>query len=294
MSLNRAVATYGLTEEQIADAKLDCQWRSTYGNSYPVLKCEDLRTLKAKLDKEEAEKKEQALIDKYGADGLAKMRKNLQEKKEAEAAAAKAKEEREKEKKHVEFHLSELENLGGDANGISYASLDGVRIAKTAAKKEWFLNDSDLANLTSVKDGRSIKYELKDLMRKAGLKHGKQQLSDRLKEKGNKKGLQQFTAHCKDQIESVLNTYPHDLIVEAHGDVVSRLKKQVEESQEKVRATKEELADKEKRLLSFETLADSLPGSKVPPPPLGDSTNAQGSGSAAKKAKLEVDGEVAM
>ena len=168
-SLKNACRQYGLTEEQVRQANLPCQYRSFRGNSYIVVKLSDMANLKATLQKQAKEAAKQKLIDELGEDGYAKRM--------AELKAAKMKEkadlEAAKEKKEKADKLSSLlfDALAASEGGIS-PTLAGTTISMTAAEKEWRVKSHEIVgHLKPVDPTKTrLKYYLSDVI---GVAHSK-------------------------------------------------------------------------------------------------------------------------
>jgi len=91
-SLRNACNQYGLTEDQVRQANLPCQY--LHGNQ--VAKLSDMADLKARLEKQAKEGAKQKLIEELGEEGYAKKMetdKAAMKKKEADMKAAKEKKE---------------------------------------------------------------------------------------------------------------------------------------------------------------------------------------------------------
>jgi hypothetical protein len=284
-SLASACASYGVTEQQAVDAKLECKWRSAFGNYYPVVICADVRALKQKLVKQEEQAKENSLVDKYGAEKAAQMKKDAKGKKRIERAATDAAREDESKKLSIKFHMEKLvELLSGSDDVQSSLSDINVKVAKTTAKKDWFLADHEIARLTSVTDGRATKYNLSDLIRSAEAKHNRRHLKEKLLKRRDAKTLAQYRAYRKQEIDKELAKYPQDLINEARSEIIASLQKKLDASKQKVREAAQEVLKNENRTEAFELI--SFAGKA----PLSDTTNdlkrnASSTGSPPKKTK---------
>jgi hypothetical protein len=168
-SLKNACRQYGLTEEQVRQADLPCQYRSFRGNSYIVVKLSDMANLKATLQKQAKEAAKQKLIDELGEDEYAKRM--------AELKAAKMKEkadlEAAKVKKEKVDKLSSLlfDALAASEGGIS-PTLAGTTISMTAAEKEWRVKSHEIVgHLKPVDPTKTrLKYYLSDVI---GVAHNK-------------------------------------------------------------------------------------------------------------------------
>ena len=168
-SLKNACRQYGLTEEQVRQANLPCQYRSFRGNSYIVVKLSDMANLKATLQKQAMEAAKQKLIDELGEDGYAKRMAELKAAKMKEKADLKAA----KVKKEKVDKLSSLlfDALAASEGGIS-PTLAGTTISMTAAEKEWRVKSHEIVgHLKPVDPTKTrLKYYLSDVI---GVAHNK-------------------------------------------------------------------------------------------------------------------------
>ena len=83
-----ACAQYGVTWEDLVEAKIPCQWRSTYGNSYAVVVNADVEALAQRLRNEKKVRARAALVKQHGEEGAAKIEAAEEAKKEKKATAA--------------------------------------------------------------------------------------------------------------------------------------------------------------------------------------------------------------
>lgn len=262
MSLSSACATYGITEQQARDAKIECRWRSHCGNYYAVVICADVRALIQKLVKEEEQAKDNALVGKYGAEKVA-------DKKRIEKAAADdAARERESKKSSIKHQTEKLvELLSGSDDVQSSLSDINVKVAKPTAKKDWFLADHEITRLTSVTNGCTTKYNLSDLIRRAEGKHHAHYLEEKLLKRGDVKTLAQYRAYRKQEIDKELAKYPQDLINEVRSEIIASLQKEMDASKQKAREAEQEVLKNENRTKAFALI--SLAGKT----PLSATTN---------------------
>ena len=268
MSLSSACATYGITEQQARDAKLECRWRSHFGHYYAVVICADARALQQKLAREEEQAKENSLVEKYGAEKVDKMKKAEKDKKEIEKAATDAAREMESQKSSIKFEMEKLvELLSGRDDVQSSLSDIKVKVAKTTAKKDWFLADHEITELTSFAVGRATMYNLSDLIRRAEGKHFASSLKKKLLERGDAKTLAQYRAYRKQEIDEKLAKYPKNLINKARSEIIASLQKEMDTSKQKVREAGQEVLKNENRIETFELI--SFAGKA----PLSDITN---------------------
>lgn len=268
MSLNSACETYGITEQQARDAKLECRWRSHFGNYYAVVICADVRALQQKLVKREEQAKENYLVKTYGAEKVDKMKKAEKDKKQIAKAATDAAREGEYKKFSIKSHMGKIVELLSGSDDVQSSSSDiNVKVAKTTAKKDWFLADHEIARLTSVADGRATKYNLSDIIQRAEGKHHVHRLKEKLLKRGDAKTLAQYRAYRKQEIDKELAKYPQDLINEARSETIASLQKEMDASEQKVREAGQEAHKNENRIKEFELI--SFAGKA----PLADITN---------------------
>jgi hypothetical protein len=179
-SLCSACARYGVNENDFLKASKNCcyetKYRSFFGNGYLIAKVADVKEFKVKVEREE-KAKEQAFLDKYGKEGLAKMR---QEAKEAKEAAARA--------KILKATIMVLVRESSSSSSDKLPSLEGIKIGKTAAKKEWYLNDNDMNSVIPTEIiGHRKNYSTADIIRKAHSKHYSNELIKKLGDSKTKK-----------------------------------------------------------------------------------------------------------
>jgi len=158
-STKNACEMYGLTEADLitADPPIECKWRSAYGSSYAVVKLSDVKALKNRIDAQEEEDERKAIIAKHGKSYYDKMIAE-QDAKEAEEEAAAERESTVEKLLHEANIAIEVAAAHGAAD-----SIEGVSIAKTNAKKDWFV--SDLDDLTPVDSSKKQKkYHLSDVI----------------------------------------------------------------------------------------------------------------------------------
>lgn len=175
ISLNTAKDTYGLTEEEIRDAKLDFRRSSYFGNPVVRFITADIQALSARL-------KEEKEVAKFGSREAYEAHKAAEAKKAAEEAEAKRKKEADeaverRKKEELDRQKEELDrkkeayitkyllvlDMVRNTTGIP-ASIDGEKLNKTNAKKVWGVRDVDMGSLQGVKDGRSVMYNVSDLI----------------------------------------------------------------------------------------------------------------------------------
>ena len=253
MSMNNACATYGVTEQDCKNAKLECQWRSTYGNSYPVLKCEDVKALRKKLDLEKAQKYEQEMIAKYGEEVYNRMKQEKEAKKQAEAKAKKYAAERASNVLKISNSMMTVLKLQKEFSVAKPPDIDGITVAKTAAKTDWFLSSDTIEKLECVTEGRTKKYKLVDLIRQSEKSHGyhpslKSKLEKRRSNNKNHHTLAQYVAYQTNKAK--VDWEPADFAKEARTKILKTLdtefqkaKAQLEETKTRFRAFSELTAD---------------------------------------------------
>ena len=156
LSLNSAIAEYGITKEDLADTP--CQWRSCHGNAYPLLQRSDVEAVVAKKKTSDAS---------YAA--KSKLKADAKELMAAKAALVEA--------------TSKVTEIEARISNGGYLGLTGVnaniadRLPKTDAKRLYCLDDRDLIGL-SVTYGRGMmgnaseNYLPQELLSRAETRHG--------------------------------------------------------------------------------------------------------------------------
>ena len=156
LSLNSAVAEYGVSREDLAD--VPCTWRSCHGNSYPLFQRTDVIAAVAKK--------------KASDPAYASAQQTKAEEKELATAKAVLQEATAK-MNEIEARISNGGYLGLTGTNPNSAE----RYAKTDAKRLYCLDDADLRGL-SVTYGRGMmgnaseNYLATELLRVAEAKHG--------------------------------------------------------------------------------------------------------------------------
>lgn len=160
-STKNACEMYGLTEVDLitADPPIECKWRSSFGNSYAVVRLSDVAALSKRLAAKAEEDRKKTIIAKHGKAYYNKMIA-AEEAEEAEEEAARNREATIKKllkKAKIAIDLAAAHGLAD--------SIEGVSIAKTSAKKDWFV--SELDDLTPVDSSKKQKkYHLSDVIGK--------------------------------------------------------------------------------------------------------------------------------
>lgn len=270
LSISNACSEYGVTEEQCREAKLDCQYRSYFGNPVCIVKRSDVIELKNKLVKEEEEAKEKAAIEKYGAEEWERMKQQAKEKKETEAAAAKAARDRANAKQQISEQLVKiLKFTVGSKGATEPVMIENVTMAKTKAKREWFLNDHDLKNVESTTEGRSVKYAIADLIQASKGKHS--DLEEKLLKRNEADSMGMYVAYLQNKLHQ---DHPPDLVQEASEHTQALLKNEIQQAESKVREAQAQVVQKQSSLACLEammipaaTLADSTNGNNDNPSP---------------------------
>jgi hypothetical protein len=220
--------------------------------------------LKERVEKAKADKKDQELIAKYGEEGMKKMRQEEKERKEKDH---KEKEDKEKRARIKQEIVEKWKVLMEVSNGDVADSIDGLQLAKTNAKREWFLRDSDLGSLTPEIVGRTMKYSVCDLIHQSETRQGGSNYRydfGKLKKKlqGHPAQLRQYARYLKDKIDEELREHPEDLIQEARAEAKAAMEATVSESRIKVKAAEEELKKNERRVRSFASFSSVPVGSR--------------------------------
>mmetsp|Transcript_34257 Transcript_34257/g.38994 ORF Transcript_34257/g.38994 Transcript_34257/m.38994 type:complete len:216 (-) Transcript_34257:62-709(-) len=128
------------------------------------------------------------------------------------------------------------------SNGSIADSIDGIQLTKTAAKQEWLLRDEDITKLSSSKSGRSIKYELKDVIEAAIKRHNKDKV-DNLQGKLASKDKQrsQYARYFKNKLDEKLNKQPADILDEVSEEMKSKLENAVDDSRVQLQKASQKL-----------------------------------------------------
>jgi hypothetical protein len=110
------------------------------------------------------EQAEVKLKEELGEEGY---RKHLADKKEKQDKANKAERRDAAYKRTLDISaintkLTELQQFHYDLS----ISIDGIMIAKTAAKKDWYISEYELEKLEGVQKGKSTKYKVVDVIRR--------------------------------------------------------------------------------------------------------------------------------
>ena len=137
MSLKKACEKYNVTVEECQAANIELKWRTRLGTkSYAFVLSSDVEARSHKLAEEKAKAKENALLEKYGEEGLKKMRQEQAAKKKAEAdAKQKRKESQDKADKLAVKTIDVLQIVGSYG---TYPRITDEQLTKTTAKKNWF------------------------------------------------------------------------------------------------------------------------------------------------------------
>jgi hypothetical protein len=273
MSLSNACSYYGVSEEDCMAANIECKYRAAYGNSYAVVKICDILAIKAKLNKEADDKKEKDLIAELGEEGYAKMIQEDKQKKLDEAKKQKDEKEAEEAKQKADAYSAKTKaDIFGkmktivsiSSGGIS--STKGMQLAKTAAKKEWFLADADIESLPTETIGRAKKYAIRDLIAKADEKHGFRTLKNKIEAAEDKARLQKllpstripyYADYLKEKLEEEISKLPEDLASEARAHAKKILQDEIDESAAKVKAAQEIAAVNVAKMRSFDAVFGS-------------------------------------
>jgi len=257
MSIANACAMYGVTQEQCQEAELPCQWRSAYGNSYAVVKVSDILALKKKLAQQKQEEEKQELIAKHGEEEYERMKKEKEECKTAEAEAAKAAQNAKHEQQKLVEQVTKLLSLFKDDGSIGdMPDIDTVKLSKSAAKSDFFLNDSDFDVLKGETVGRITKYNAYDVIERAehSSKHcgyNKKSLLEKIQSNPLMSRISNYAGYLKKKIDDDKKRLPKEIVDGAMEQVQVKLQKEVEESEAKVKDAEQELKSKNGKVRSF-------------------------------------------
>lgn len=259
-SLSNACHQYGLTEKQVRQANLPCQYRYCHGNPYMVVKLSDMADLKATLQKQAKEAAKQKLIDELGEDGYAKKmaaEKAAKMKKEADLKAAKKKKEAalkaEKEEQKKQDKLSSLlfDALRASEGGLS-PSLSGATITKTAAKKEWRVKPDEIVGHLKPVDPtkKHPKYYLADVI---GVAHNKGISTFRAELISSPDRCKLYARYLVDTFHAQYKAY-EDLGDAAIVQMRTGIERTIWEYEESITNHQERLAKEKKRLSALDRL----------------------------------------
>jgi hypothetical protein len=260
MSLSNACAMYGVTQEDCQEAKLPCQWRSAYGNSYAVVKVSDILALKQKLAQEEEEKKKQELIAEHGEKGYERMKREEEERKKAEVDAKQAAFQAELDQSMIVDQVMKILSLSKDGCIESVADIDNVTFSKSAAKSEFFLNDSDLSDLTSETVGKTTKYSAFDVIQTADRKHvggssayhSKPSLLEKIQAKPTQSRMSHYTGYLKKKLDYDMEKLSKHVRDGAMAQVQAKLQTEVEKTAAQIKAAEEAHRGNQAKVRSFQ------------------------------------------
>jgi len=259
----RAAGRYGLTMQQLQDAKIECQYRSYFGNCYAVVKISDVAALSRKLKAEEAEKEEKRLIEKHGEEGLKKLR-------EAEKKAEEQKELIAQYKGELTFLQKVETKLKIQGEEMVSCDAEEPRMGKTAMKRAFKFGSSRMCSLEGkeVAVGRRKFYKASDMIEAARKDAGWRQKLD-LSKLSDSDALQAYAYVLSQEIkETVAKMEPESIEEaqkEAKGEMAENVKKaEVEEEKAKAALEKaEEVLELAKESVeNFEEFLEGLGGQK--------------------------------
>jgi len=276
----RAAARFGLTVKQLEEAKIECQWRSYFGNSYAVVKISDVAALSRKLKAEEAQKEEKRLIEKHGEEGLKKIR-------DAEKKAAEQKQLIQRYKGQLTF-LQEVEmKLNSTGGHILTYDNEEPRMGKTATKSSFKLKQSHMYELSGkeIAVGRRKFYKASDII-KVARPYRTSQLD--LSQIYGSDALQAYAYVLSNEMKETIEKMEPESIEEAQKQAKAEVSGNIKKAEVVYEQAKSALANAEKALEqakdgidNFEEFLDRLPGAKKK----GKKRAASGKGKKKKKAK---------
>ncbi|CAB9499743.1 expressed unknown protein [Seminavis robusta] len=205
LSLKKACAIYGVTEEEIYYAGITIQWRRAFGNSHGVVVEKEIQKLKVQLRKEEQQAQKDKLLEELGEEGYQDYLKQQQEQKT-----------RDKQRKQIQSILQIILTINAPDSSLHHLQ-DGVNVSKSVAKKIWRATDNDLEQLQGTKQGRTVVYSLQQVI-ETGLANGKDYrhkiILERLQKNqysgNNEDAKNQYAAYYRHQ----LNAFPAQLVQE--------------------------------------------------------------------------------
>jgi hypothetical protein len=235
-SIKNACSIFGLDEADIsfADPPIECQWRRSFGNSYAVVRLADVAALKKRLEKKRAEDELKEVIEEMGEENYQKMLADEKRK----TVVVKLREE-------LEFALK-----AGQVHGIA-DTLDGLTVAKTKAKTEWWVADVD--DLTPIDPSqKSKKYKLSDVIDKASRVNGSgdKSLASRMAKCKHPDRHKFYSRYLLNKFEEACET--HDDSSSIRKEVVSGARANLAKTVAQKRA---ELAAAQQTLSAFDAMA---------------------------------------
>lgn len=300
-NLDHALARYGVTEQQVFDAKppIEMQCRSCFGNLYRVVKIADIAALKARLDREEKEKKLQEEIEKAGGKEAYEAKKAKEEQERIERLVREEKEKKEEMEKQriVNSNINTIHQMEKVFYCRDKPIGEDVTISKSKAKTTWGIKEAQFASLPSVQSGRYPKYKLDGVVAQAETNHGTA-LEKRLTDATD---LAHYHFHVKEKLRKDLNVEecPLELMKQSVNKPCAELKQKVDSQlseiqqlQSQLTAAKVELGKRKKRATDFQDFCQSF----LPNVTIDDQNmvhkesveSAVASGSPPKKTKLDL------
>jgi hypothetical protein len=265
MKLDSSLVEHGLTMEDVtkSDPPIENQNRVYFGNSYTVVKqCSQMEALnKSRVEATKAEALEQAMLAKHGENGWKQKEEEAKELNERKKADEEAKKKADKFKKDICDKwgiLAEVACAGGIAS-----SIEGLSLAKSIAKKEWYLRDQDLNGLIAEKVGRSVRYKITDLIRASevrqttggGAGSARSSLNStaafmefgclRNKLEGRTERLRQYARYLQDRLDQLCVEHPNGLVQAAYSETRANMIARVREGEAILKKAQEDLRKQE-------------------------------------------------
>ena len=169
---------------------------------------------------------------------------NKEAKKRARAEkAAQNKAEAEAKVKAVVAGLREVLHTTGPGGGQPWLPMHSSSISSTRAIREWGLESSDLENLQSEVSDRYVRYQLRDVIEVSEEKFTVEGVKKMLWcRKHNKQPLLEYGSYLKEKFDRVTS---EKMFIAAVTDTKPKLKKELEESEKRLKAAQQDFLSKQ-------------------------------------------------
>lgn len=201
-SAKNACHEFGVTLEDLEEAKIPCHWRSYMGSSFAVVERSRVREVANKIKMKEEEEKENALIKKYGKKKLAAMRADENAKKEMVGLMLK-----------ISQYLSSVPQSLPTTGTLS----------KGKARELFLLQPKEFTSLTCIKEGRSLKYLVTELLAVTEKKWGREEFARRRQAIADRAN-DRLRAPFEESLAALLKKFGKHVEMEARAEVVTKLK----------------------------------------------------------------------
>jgi hypothetical protein len=260
ISLNRALRSYDLTQNDIQDARLPERWYSYSGGvRYPVYNCSDLSKLESRLRQREEGKTQRdadsetsqgtsrriatAMTDVSAAtkDNFVPFDIFIEHTVERPAPRTMVHTMNRTPQDVMSKQMRKLQDLF-----LSLAACESVdanvrnKFVDTAtAKKAWFLNEVDLVGLSGIHDiNYTKKYSLQDVIGRSLRKHGRDTLLYMVEARADRPNRAPTGSQMGNQISQIksfciknkLDQYPNEIKAQVYGDAITSLEAKFDEN----------------------------------------------------------------